>query len=444
MIVSLLDVSDSESDEYRRRRLFMACGFVAFFQLLGFVAIYIYSAYFQKSALTDSLLFRPADNTSVAEGFVRPAPLGIHYFGDFMWSFSQMSHERTGGYFGASQIIHFVLANLPMMTALLVIYALTVICVAIACCFVMPRSSFGERLVVSITLFFGTYPILLALDRGQIHVLLIGMLILGMSLVMTSVGRPARVGGFIVGAAVSMKVIPIFFLIFLLRKRHRHAFRSALLGVIGCILLPLTFLRDGVGFVFQLFGFRESRGSTYMDSLYLSEEYFEQSRAANVSFKAFFEILRDSDWFIHPVGGFLFDNYFLVAAIFATFCAFMIISKRVTELQALSLCAIGSCRLIPIAGGYTVGVFLLIAFFYGLMTERDTKEYGDRLLLIGAAISVMPLQIGLGFGQFQSTSYTFASLVGPITSLALLTQIFGNWLMCSFSARNHSVLRRSA
>jgi hypothetical protein len=122
------------------------------------------------------------------------------------------------------------------------------------------------------------------------------------------------------------------------------------------------------------------------------------------------------------VGNFVYEHYFLFAGFLSVFLCWLIIQKSVTQFEAILLMAIASSLLIPIAGGYTLLVFILPIVV--VLADKDfvfSRVNITYCCFIG--IVLMPKQIALGFDIFQDSSITFGGILNPILSLSVIAFI---------------------
>lgn len=400
-----------------RRRLILAMGLVVVFQFVGFVLAYVYSGYWSRATFFDAFLFRPSDSTLLAEGKPSSAVLGAHHFGDFLWPLSTTRELGRGGYFGFSQLFFFLVRDLSPSVGLTIAVIMSMVCVVFALHNVGRDLSWLERLVALLFLFLTTQPVILAIDRGQIHLLLASLLLLGFSLQGTASSAEKRlVGSILVGVAVSMKLAPIFFLLFFCRSRYRDRLKWAIAGFVVTTLLPIALIRSGIGSLLSPLGLQRQDLSDPTDTLYFQTSYYEYTRAFNHSFRAFFDVLGANEY----ARGVNFSAHYSVVAVLLIFAtAWLITSQRLSDCQALVVCAILTTRLIPISAGYTLIVFL-VPVFWSLLEPPVRASSKNWPCVAFSAISMMPVQIALGFDVFDATTYTYSAVIGPGLSLAFL------------------------
>jgi hypothetical protein len=98
---------------FRRAIFVIAC--VAIPQYIAFLSVYIYSSYFERGTFASTFLFRSADESLQ---ILKPIKLGVHFFGDFYQIFYTTKVNGSGGYFGFSQLLLFLVSDFHYFGAL--------------------------------------------------------------------------------------------------------------------------------------------------------------------------------------------------------------------------------------------------------------------------------------------------------------------------------------
>ena len=388
-------------------------------QLIGFIATFVYSSYFNRTnSFADSFLFRSADSPPTPVGFNRPVPFGNHFFGDYLWVYAEIKQIGSGGYFGVSQLFLLIASNLPYYASLICLLATGGLLMYLAARSLLPELKLPEQLLLLTGGFLFSQPVLLAIDRGQMHFLLFTLLLLGFAFAMSD-GSRRTCGGVLLAAAISMKMTPIFFLLLFVKKRHWKELRVSLFTLFGLLLLPIAYLPSGFGAWKYQLGLLETNRE--MSLMYNSKKYFAENAAHNNSFKLLSYHFSQMDSAVGQVGNFIFDNYFGFAGLLGIFLCWLIVQKNVTLFESAILMAIASSLLIPIAGTYTLMVFILPV----VVVLSDKEFVFNRMnvyycLFVG--VILMPKQITLNFAVFQDASVTFGGILN--SGLSLLVVIF--------------------
>ena len=425
---------DEDTDASPVSKMLTYLGIVLTFQFLGYIATFVYTLYFNRAgSFAQSLLFQSPDEPSTPIGFLKPHSLGIHFFGDYLQIYADVRSNGLGGYFGASQLFLLLASKLPYYLSLLGLLATALLLFIVCTRLLLKETSFPEQLALLTGGLLATQPVLLAIDRGQIHLLLFALLLLGLTLSIKE-GSNRTWGAILIAAAISMKLTPIFFVLLFVRRRHWRELKISLISLVGFLLLPLAYLSSGFGAWKFVLGFVVS--SRAAPNTYSSAEYFTGNLAYNNSFKLLSYHFAQMDSGLGKVGSFVYEHYFVFAGFLSVFLCWLIIQKSVTQFEAILLMAIASSLLIPIAGGYTLLVFILPIVV--VIADKDfvfSRLNMTYCCFIG--IVLMPKQIALGFDIFQDSSITFGGILNPILSLSVIV-----FITCKNFPRGKNSLRR--
>ncbi len=411
---------NEENEVSPRSKLLTYLGITLAFQFLGFITTFVYSSYFsQVGTFAESFTFRSSDKPLVPPGFLGPQPFGNHFFGDYLWIYAEIKFSGLGGYFGASQLFVLIASKLPYYFSLLVLLATTLLLFIVCTRLLLKGTKFPEQLALLAGGLLITQPVLLAIDRGQIHLLLFALLLLGLTHSIKEGGN-RTLGAILIATAISMKLAPVFFLLLFVRRRHWRELKISVVYLAGFLLLPFAYLHSGLGAWKLILGLSESNKA--MQRLYNSAEYFTENLAYNNSFKLLSYHFAQMDSGLGNFGSFIYEHYFVFAGFLSVFLCWLIIQNSVTQFEAVLLMAIASSLLIPIAGGYTLLVFIL-----PIVVVLADKEFVFSRLNITyccfIGIVLMPKQIALGFDIFQDSSITFGGILNPILSLSVIVFI---------------------
>ena len=410
-------------------KLLTYLGITFTFQFLGFVTTFVYSSYFNRSgSFAQAFVFQSPDEPYTTDGFLRPQPFGIHFFGDYFQIYSDVKTNGLGGYFGASQLFLLVASKLPYYVSLIILFATAFLVLYSSTRLLLHELGLPAQLALLTGGFLVTQPVLLAIDRGQIHLLLFALLLLGLTLSIQEGGNRTW-GAIILAAAISMKLTPIFFLLLFVKKGNWKALKISIISLVGFLLLPFAYLRSGLGALKFILGFIVSNRAE--QNTYSSDEYFTGNLAHNNSFKLLSYHFSQMESSIGKIGGFVYENYFFVVGFLIIFLCWLIIQKSVTQFEAILLMAIASSLLLPIAGGYTLMIFILPI----VVVLADKDFVFSRLNIIYCCyigVVLMPKQIDFKLQTFEPYSITLGGILNPSLSLCVIVFIAGKHL-CSAS-----------
>lgn len=403
-------------------KLLTYLGITLSFQFLGFVTTFVYSSYFNQTAtFAQSFVYLSDDNPPLSGGVLRPQPFGIHFFGDYLWIYAEIKTSGIGGYFGVSQLFLLVAAKLPYYMSLIFMFATAFLLLCVSIRLLLHELGLPSQLALLTGGLLVTQPVLLAIDRGQIHLLLFALLLLGLTLSINDGGNRTW-GAIFIAAAISMKLTPIFFLLLFVKKRNWRELKICIFSLVGFLLLPIAYLGSGLGSLKYTLGLSET--NKYQMQLYGSPEYFSETLAHNNSFKLLSYHFSQMDSSLGKIGDFVYEHYFLVVGFLIIFLCWLIIQKSVTQFESILLMAIASSLLVPIAGGYTLMIFILPI----VVVLADKDFVFSRLNIIYCCyigVVLMPKQIALGFKNFGNSSITLGGILNPSLSLCVIVFIAG-------------------
>ena len=419
---------DRKNDSSQSSKLLTYLGITVTFQLIGFVATYVYSSYFNRSStFAQTFLFRSSDSPPVPLGFRRPSPFGNHFFGDFLDTYSQTKVNASGGYYGLSQLFLLFASKLPYYLALIGFLSVCIFVLYMAARFLLNEMGLPEQLALLAGACLFTQPALLAIDRGQMHLLLFALLMFGLTLIIKTDGNKTW-GVILIAAAISMKLAPIFFLLLFVKKGYWRNLKVGLISLMVFMLLPMAYLNSGLGswrVPLTLFEKDKSKQATY-----ITDQYFGDNLAYNNSFKLLAYYFSQMGSVVGKVGSFVYDHYFLCAGFLCLLLGWLIIQANITQFEAFLLMAIASSLLIPISSAYTLLVFILPV----VVVLGDQDFHFNRLNIVYCCvigIVLMPKQYALGFKAFQDSSITLGGILNPGLSLLIVFFITGKCLYMS-------------
>ena len=318
-------------------------------------------------------------------------------------------------------------SKFPYYFSLIILFTTCVTLLYLSAKTLLSEFSLPEQLAFLVGGLLLSQPVLLAIDRGQIHLLLFAFLMLGLSLLIKQ-GDNRTWGAILIAVAISMKLTPVFFLLLLVRKSQWRELKVGVISLVGFILLPLVYLNSGFGVLKYALGLTSSNKE--QQEMYNSAEYFTENLAYNSSFKLLSYRFSQMNSALGNLGSFVYEHYFLCAGFLCIILGWLIIQKNVTQFESVLLMAIASSVMIPIAGGYTLLVF--ICPLVVVLADDDFRF--DRLNIFYCCfigIVLMPKQIPLGLGTFQDSSITFSGILNPSLSLIVILFIAGKCLYTS-------------
>lgn len=225
--------------------------------LIAVIAHYVAGQYFGYRYPFNTFLYRPADGDLT--GPAGPRGLGDHLFGDLYQVWAQTRQEspyRSENPFYESVYPPFAHLALRLISWLAYDVAAVVFLTAGMCVLIWLgyRTLPGTRLArtqAALILVLASYPVLFAMDRGNVD--LVVLVLLWLALVPGALAKraPRWLAPMLLGAAMAFKLYPCLFVIVLLRQRK---WRDASIAVASASLLTLAALLSLGG------GFRSNAG----------------------------------------------------------------------------------------------------------------------------------------------------------------------------------------
>lgn len=378
--------------------------------------VFLLSSFFQRGRFDQLFLFDAPDTPPVPSSFYS-GPLGVHSFGDFLqplWQ-SRLSPSPfiTGysSYLPAANGFFWVLSWLTFWVAFLLFVSLSLI----ALLFPFWKSdqrldgwARGQLIVGGVIL---TYPLLSALDRGNIQLLTVGLIIL--AIYASQENRPVS-AGVLLGIAIGFKAYPILFALLFLKKKLWKSTWCAALTACVTTLIPLLLFDGGPGR--NLRALLENLSSSQQELSSLALFSNNSLRALELSFGAAG----------FSTGQTLLENLLIpLSAILLVLLMFCALSKSCNPLE-LSLLISAICTLVI---GFSAGYVLLLFFVPAFLIYRDDSQSSSRWLVFYSAciaFLIMPKQLPLHFWSdtYQRDGASLGSLLNPLTMVILVIVIF--------------------
>jgi len=389
-------------------QLFVSCGFFISF---------IVAAYLQRGRFDQLFLFDAPDTPPVPGAFY-PGPLGVHTFGDFLQPLWQSrltpSPFITGysSYMPAANGLFWILSWLPFWIAFGTLVAFSIATLLFPFWMVDSEADYwvrGQLLVGGVIL---AYPVLSALDRGNIQFLTIGLIALAMYL-----RREQRwaYAGICLGIAIGLKVYPFLFLFLFLKRKSWKSTAFALGTAASVTAIPLLLFDGGLGKNVRALLSNLGSSQTELSSLALfSNNSLTALGLSSVSVG------------LSTFGNFLNNNMSLIVSML---CLLLLVSCFARDIEDLEIALLVSsvCTLaISFSAGYVLMIFLVPAW---IVYDGRSQLSDKRILFYSLCIAflMMPKQIPLRFwaDSYRQDSASLASFLNPLVMLILVTAISG-------------------
>lgn len=381
--------------------------------VLGFFAaaavIYVNGQYRGLGYPADTFLFKANDAYTVDDSSPPPRIIGDHRFGDFYDSWENARRADPyrwiqgrivppSSYFPATHTLLNPLMRLPLKPALAVFLLSVVAGLLTVVWRALPRDSLPLRLLGTLVLGLMSFPVLFALDRGNIEPLLF----LGAAGALFAYrARRYYLAAVLIALPIAAKgAAAVFLLPFLLARRWR-ALCVALASVVGLTLGSLLILKGS--FAENIDGLRASLSaiSSVNGSGDLAAQHGASLKSLYVSF---------AHW--HSGLGWLVDGYLVSVAVLAIgvllACSLLPLYcwQQVAALVVVSL-------LVPsVSKDYRL-MYVLLPTLLFIREERVTSVDGVSLLMMGLLLVPKPAPV-------LWDDVTIGSVVNPLLLLGLL------------------------
>jgi len=317
------------------------------FFIVGFFLCFVLAAYLQRGRFDQLFLFDAPDTPPVPGAFY-PGPLGVHTFGDFLQPLWQSrlapSPFITGysSYMPAANGLFWILSWFPFWIAFGMLLTISLASLLVPYSLVDSEADFWTRgqLLVGGVIF--TYPVLSALDRGNIQFLTIGLIVLAMYL-----RREQRwaYAGICLGIAIGLKVYPVLFLFLFLKRKSWKSTTFAIGTAASVTAIPLLLFDGGLGKNVRALLSNLGSSQTELSSLALF---------SNNSLKALG--LSSGSVGLSTFGNFLNDNTGLIVSMLCLLLLFSCLARDINDLE-IALFVSAVCTL---AIGFSAGYVLMI------------------------------------------------------------------------------------
>ncbi len=388
---------------------------------LYYILVLVSALYLGHISVDAALSFWSNDFPRPMPASSYPIAFGNHFFGDFLVPFrlaQQPSPYLAPGYipFGylpLAAVLLGPLTILPYWWAFVVFLtvSLTILLRSITRC--LPTSDFPSRgLLITVLVLSG--PFVNAIDRGNVGLLLVSLLCLGVSAEFTSTRHGSAV---LFGLAAAMKLYPAVLGAFFLRKRRWKALGIMTLTFALCTVAPASLYDEGL-----------KRNTSAVWDQFVGSSNFEHANrinAFNNSFFAFFRALSLSGVsMFHSVGELLVRNYYPVVVAILCISLWLGLSSRLSDFSYLCTTCVTMVFLPNIVAAYVLLV-MFAPLLYGLTAVSRSQENLNSWDAMRLALLVLLLvPKGLPFPNplaiWSQSAATYSSVLNPLLGMAIL------------------------
>ena len=407
---------------------------------VAFFAIFIAGSYFGRGSIEHLLSFMGNDTPGSFPGSVFPKPIGVHYFGDYLlprwqsirpspWFESDIHATPITNYLPFTMAIFAALSMFPYWKSFILLTVISLFLIIRPLWLSKPRK-YRLRMVTSLVLLTG--PFISLIDRGNIQLPLIGLLLSALYLYKNG---HSRWGAFLLGLAIAIKGYPILLLVVWMKARKWLEVSIALVTALFLTIVPLL-IYDG-GLMRNIY--RILRNINLNDA-----EYAHSALAYNSSFKGL--LLSVASMKIPAIDSaslFLFRHFAVVSVLIIVVCIFLGLKSEIDLFETTLLSVVLMTTMFGYVAPYVLGLYFLPLLFLGDWKPNLASKNRD-LIFICWAIVMAPKGIPL---QFWNTSIsgvtpTFTSLFGGLAGMTILfcliRTMYKSWRQDVLFARNSS------
>ena len=396
------------------------------FQLIlnsvSFIAAYVLSSYFQRGRFDQLFLNDAIDIPPVPESFY-PGPLGVHTFSDFLQPLWQ-SHLSPSPYIGKNSSyppgangVFWLLNKFPYWQAFCIFAVTSLLAFTYPFWRTFKNLESPNPIIHVLGGLWLTFPVLVALDRGNIQLLTSGLIILAFYF---EKRKNSVLAGFFLGAAISLKVYPLLFILIFLRKKAWRSSAYTVLAAGFMTVVPLLLFRGGLKLNVRSLTHNLSTSQDDLSSLALF---------ANNSLKALSLSLRSAG--LNQLGNFLNVHLLIISVvlILVIFCGTLM--KACNDLELSLLIAASITLLIVFSPGYVLLIFFVPIFFI----YHDSSNLPRKWVIFYSgiiALIIMPKQLPMKFWKdtYLQRGPSIGSLINPLIMLILIFTILAR-ISCS-------------
>jgi hypothetical protein len=371
--------------------------------IVGLMASFVQSSYFQKAEILQLLSFLPNDYPAPLLSEMYPETFGVHYFGDLLLSLRLSEvyapYETAGVYINTyplfAGIVIFPLSLMPYWVAVPLFLIFTVsILIAPLTRLLAARSGYEKALLLAPLMV--TAPMISVLDRANLQGIVVGFSLVGLVAYLRGNYKFAAIW---FALAATMKATPVILLLLLVRVRAWKALMLAMFVGVFLTVSSSIFYKGGP--VHNFLKWREAAAG-YHDAS------FEILSAWNNSFLGLFTaVATTGPSFLHGVALWAANSYNIVLLLFFLHLVYFVTNKNTSFFSSTVYIAIFLSNGPPIAGAYTSLFFLLpiaVIFF-----NKLTKDLPLVLSII--LISVYMAPKGILLCEENIFLYTFVNPV---------------------------------
>ncbi len=390
--------------------------------IISYAFIFVSASYLSNVPLDAAVSFWSNDFPRPLPVSAYPSPAGHHFFGDFLVTFrlaQQPSPYLAEGYvpFGYLPMSAVLLGPLTPLGYWWALAIFLLVCITLLFLAIWKSFSDSDKvtptLVIALVLLSG--PFMNGVDRGNVGLLMVGLMCLGASAELS--GRRI-LSGVLFGVAAAMKLYPAFLgSVFLHRTRIKTMLTMAATTVV-CVVVPVVVFAGGWW----------TNLSVMKDQFVGSSNFAHAERihAFNNSFFALFHAMEMSEvsW-VNASGSVLVENYYLVIVVVALISLAVALHPRISNLSRYICSCVTMVFLPNIVGSYVLMIMIIPLLIGCAVISRDRSSMSRLTLTQVVLLVVILVPKGLPFPNplavWSQAESTFSSVLNPLLGLVLLT-----------------------
>jgi len=391
-----------------------------------FFIVFVAGAYLNRAPIEHLLSFLGNDTPGSFPGSVFPRPFGVHFFGDFLlprwqsirpspWFESDIRATPLNNYTPFTMAVFYLFAQVSYWKSFIFLLFISLVLIVLPIALSVPKRT---RLQTLSVLVFLTAPFISLIDRGNIQILLIGILLSSLFLFKNSKFRLSAV---LLGLAIAMKGYPVFLLVLLVKARRWFDIALALTTTVLVTMIPLLFYEGGI----------IRNISRMLRNIKLNEtEYAHAALAYNSSLKGFFlSVSSFSIPFASAITDFLYDHYSVLILLISVASTLICIASRANCFEATLLAVTLMTATVDYVAPYALGLYFLPLIF---INEWSPSMSNKKVVLIFVSWAFLLAPKGIPVAVWNtplsSTATTYTSLFGGLCGFAILATLVSSMI----------------
>lgn len=392
--------------------------FVGVCFVIGAILTFVIASYLNRGSIQQIFSFIGNDSPAGYVDSVKPKPLGVHYFGDFLlprwqsqmnspWFIKDPAQGPLNNYLPFTMAVFWIFTHLSYWTSF-VLYMLIPIGILL---FVVWKSlsfeSLSEKAHFVVTSIVLTLPFISLVDRGNIQIYVVASLALALWLFCNEHGTWGAVA---LGFSIALKGYPVFLIaVWIHAKRWKDVMVAAMTSI-GLTVAPLLFYDGGI----------TRNISRIFRNVRINEDlYAADSLAFNNSLRGcLLTLSRITFLNLGNVFNSMYEHFMVPFLVLALVTGLLVLFLNLELVEVVVLAAVLMSTFVDYVAAYSLGVYFLFLVALAL-TGSSMPKWPMRLLMFSIAIQMAPKGFPLRFWSLNPTnSYpTYTSLLGGLSSL---------------------------